>query len=59
MSHSMTVHGRTSLAVVKARAFSLWSEKTHGWTIPEGAFSIFARDSSAETPLATTITLVD
>jgi len=55
----MTVHGRTSLAVVKARAFSLWSEKTHGWTIPEGAFSIFARDSSAETPLATTITLVD
>jgi beta-glucosidase len=38
------------------RAFSFWSEKTRAWTIPEGAFGIFVGDSSAETPLATTMT---
>ncbi|GGA56541.1 glycosyl hydrolase [Edaphobacter acidisoli] len=40
-----------------ARSFSYWSEKTHGWQIPQGEFQVMVGDSSAETPLKGTIKL--
>jgi beta-glucosidase len=40
-----------------ARSFSYWSEKTHAWQIVTGTFQIMAGDSSANTPLKTTLTI--
>jgi len=40
-----------------ARSFSYWSEKTHAWQIVTGTFQIMVGDSSANTPLKTTLTI--
>ena len=40
-----------------ARAFSYWSETTHGWKIDPGKFVILVGDSSENTPLHTDLTL--
>jgi beta-glucosidase len=40
-----------------ARSFSYWSEKTHAWQIATGTFQIVVGDSSANTPLKTTLTI--
>jgi beta-glucosidase len=40
-----------------ARSFSDWSEKTHAWQIATGTFQIMVGDSSANTPLKTTLTI--
>ena len=40
-----------------ARSFSYWSEKTHAWQIATGTFQIMVGDSSANTPLKTTLTI--
>ena len=42
---------------LEARSFSYWSEKTHAWQIATGAFQIMVGDSSANTPLKTTLTI--
>jgi beta-glucosidase len=42
---------------LEARSFSYWSEKTHAWQIVTGTFQIMAGDSSANTPLKTTLTI--
>jgi beta-glucosidase len=40
-----------------ARAFSYWSEATHGWKIDPGKFVVRVGDSSENTPLSGEITL--
>ena len=40
-----------------ARAFSYWSEATHGWKIDPGKFVVRVGDSSEDTPLSADITL--
>jgi beta-glucosidase len=40
-----------------ARAFSYWSETTHGWKIDPGKFVILVGDSSENTPLHTDLTI--
>jgi beta-glucosidase len=42
---------------LEARSFSYWSEKTHAWQIATGTFQIMVGDSSANTPLKTTLTI--
>jgi beta-glucosidase len=42
---------------LEARSFSYWSEKTHAWQIATGAVQIMVGDSSANTPLKTTLTI--
>jgi beta-glucosidase len=40
-----------------ARAFSYWSEKSHAWQVAPGEFQIFVGDSSANTPLKSSVTI--
>lgn len=40
-----------------ARSFSYWSEKAHSWQIAPGEFQIMVGDSSANTPLKTSLTV--
>jgi len=42
---------------LEARSFSYWSEKTHAWQIATGTFQIMVGDSSANTPLKTTLAI--
>jgi beta-glucosidase len=39
------------------RSFSYWSVRTHGWQIAPGTFQIMVGDSSANTPLKSTLDL--
>jgi beta-glucosidase len=39
------------------RSFSYWSERTHSWTLAPGSFRVSVGDSSANTPLAATVTV--
>ena len=40
-----------------ARAFSYWSEKSHAWQVAPGEFKITVGDSSASTPLKSSVTI--
>lgn len=40
-----------------ARAFSYWSEKSHAWQVAPGEFQILVGDSSANTPLKSSVTI--
>ena len=40
------------------RSFSYWSEKSHGWHVAGGDFQILVGDSSANTPLKATLTMM-
>lgn len=39
------------------RAFSYWSEQTHGWQVAAGEFQVMVGDSSANTPLKANLTV--
>jgi beta-glucosidase len=39
------------------RSFSYWSEKSHSWQVAGGDFQIMVGDSSANTPLTSTLTI--
>jgi beta-glucosidase len=39
------------------RAFSYWSEKAHAWQVAPGEFQILVGDSSASTPLKSSVTI--
>jgi beta-glucosidase len=51
--------GESKLVELKldAAAFSYWSEEAHAWKIAAGDFQIMVGDSSANTPLETTVTI--
>lgn len=40
-----------------ARAFSYWSEKSHAWQVAPGEFQILVGDSSANTPLKSSVAI--
>jgi beta-glucosidase len=40
------------------RSFSYWSEKNHSWQVAEGDFQILVGDSSANTPLKATLSMM-
>jgi beta-glucosidase len=40
-----------------ARAFSYWSEKSHAWQVAPGEFQVMVGDSSASTPLKSSVTI--
>ncbi|MFZ1938380.1 MAG: glycoside hydrolase family 3 C-terminal domain-containing protein [Terracidiphilus sp.] len=40
------------------RSFSYWSEKSHSWQVAGGDFQILVGDSSANTPLKATLTMM-
>ena len=48
---------RTVAIRLDPRAFSYWSQTSHAWQIAPGEFQIMAGDSSANTPLRTTLTV--
>ncbi len=51
--------GESKLVELKLdpRAFSYWSEKAHAWQIAPGEFQILVGDSSANTPLKSSVTI--
>jgi beta-glucosidase len=40
-----------------ARAFSYWSEQSHAWQVAPGEFQVMVGDSSASTPLKSSVTI--
>jgi beta-glucosidase len=51
------MHAKAVELKLDARAFSYWSEKAHAWQMAPGEFHVLVGDSSANTPLKSSITI--